>query len=147
MLKIEPIERDQYSFMRWKVNDQYYVELWHTIFKSVRVCCRKIDNPHFYIYDLSHNNENLIYEEIINENWEIPSLGTKIWTWDQKDFEGNQVPDGSYVIIGGFIIDGREHPVYGGFEIVKKLDKNIFLLKNFLISHIYNKYFKPLSIL
>jgi hypothetical protein len=75
----------------------------------------------------------------LQETWEIPQLGTKTWDWDQKDSSGNQVPDGEYVLIGSFPINGREHPVYGGFEIVEKFNKNV-LKSPMLLAKILEKF-------
>jgi len=96
-------------------------------------------NPHFYIFDLDDEEKNLIYDEIVEETWEIPQLGTKTWNWDQKDSNGNQVPDGNYVIIGSFMINGRDHPVYGGFEIVEKFNKNV-IKSQILLTQILEKF-------
>jgi hypothetical protein len=51
---------------------------------------------------------NIIYEEELQETWDLPLLGTKTWKWDQKDNYGNQVQDGNYCFVDhNNIVDNR----------------------------------------
>jgi hypothetical protein len=95
--------------------------------KNLKLRDLELVNPHFYMYKYDEETEelNLIYDKILQETWELPQLGTKTWEWDQKDKNGDQVPDGNYSFIAEFEIGGILHPIFGpGVEIVEKLSRN-----------------------
>lgn len=90
------------------------------------------ENPHFYMYHQGEfGSSSMVYDELIPETWTISRFGSKTWNWDQKDYEGVQVPDGNYSIFAECKINNRLHPVFGPYiEIVEDLSRNIKTLNN-----------------
>jgi len=112
---------------KYKRGVEIPINIKRLVFPFMKLRDLELINPHFYVLKLNEETEelNIIYEEILQETWELPLLGTKTWNWDQKDNYGNQVPDGNYSFIGEFEIDGIVHPIFGpGVEIVEKIGKN-----------------------
>ena len=112
---------------KYKRGTQIPVKIKRMVFPYMKLRDLKLVNPHFYVFESNEDVEefNIVYEEELQETWELPLLGTKTWNWDQKDNYGNQVPDGNYSFVGEFGIDGIIHPVFGpGVEIVEKLGRN-----------------------
>ena len=85
-------------------------------------------NPHFYIYYYPEDDiPYMINDILIQETWEITRFGSKTWNWNQKDYFGEQVPDGDYSFSAEFEYNGRMHPLYyeSMIEIVEELSRNI----------------------
>jgi len=84
----------------------------------------------FTVYRTVLLSSKEIYEEPIQETWVIPIAGSKMWYWNQKDLDGNQVSKGYYAIAGEFIINNRIHPIVMSFEITKKCryERNLQIL-------------------
>jgi hypothetical protein len=104
------------------------VTIKRLVFPYMKLRDIKLVNPHFYVFMFDEETEklNVVYEEELQETWELPLLGSKTWKWDQKDKYGNQVPYGNYSFVGEFEIDGIVHPVFGpGVEIGKIRARNI----------------------
>ena len=120
--------------LEMRVDDEKYkrgveipVKIKRLVFPYMKLRDLELVNPHFYVFESNEDVEefNIVYEEELQETWDLPLLGTKTWNWDQKDNYGNQVPDGNYSFVGEFEIDGILHPVFGsGVEIVEKLGRN-----------------------
>jgi len=121
MLELK-VEKEKY-----KRGFEIPVKIQRLIFPFMKLRDIELVNPHFYVLEFDEEVEefNIIYEEELQETWDLPLLGTKTWVWDQKDNYGNQVPDGNYSFIGEFEINGILHPIYGpGVEIVEKFGRN-----------------------
>ena len=113
---------------KYKRGVEIPVKIKRLFFPYMKLRDLELVNPHFYVFEYTEEIEelNIIYEEILQETWELPLLGTKTWKWDQKDKYENQVPDGNYSFVGEFEIDGIVHPVFGpGVEIVEKIERNV----------------------
>ena len=120
--------------LEMRVNDEKYkrgtqipVKIKRMVFPYMKLRDLELVNPHFYVFESNEDVEefNIVYEEELQETWDLPLLGAKTWNWDQKDNYGNQVPDGNYSFVGEFEIDGILHPIFGpGVEIVEKLGRN-----------------------
>ena len=112
---------------KYKRGAEIPVKIKRMVFPYMKLRDLELVNPHFYVFEFSEEVEdvNIIYEEELQETWELPLLGSKTWKWDQKDKYGNQAPDGNYSFVAEFEIDGIVHPVYGpGVEIVENLARN-----------------------
>jgi len=108
---------------KYKRGTEIPVNIKRLVFPYMELRDIELVNPHFYVFESNEDVEefNIVYEEKLQETWALPLLGTKTWSWDQKDNDGNQVPDGNYSFVAEFEIDGIVHPVFGsGFEIVEK---------------------------
>jgi hypothetical protein len=98
-------------------------------------------NPHFYIYDRDGEEYQLVYDELIQTTWEIPPFPfSKTWVWDQKDYGGNTVPLGDYVVVLAANINGNEHPFNFNFKIIQNKERNMRNLQ-LLIHQILEKIF------
>lgn len=107
-----------------------------------------VTNPHFYVYQFDAEEEEaaLVREDILQVTWEITFLISKTWNWDQKDDEGEQVPDGTYGFVGEFEVEGRVHPVIGdGVEIVEKFCRNKG--NKFLLPQTLHKFFNSFPVI
>ena len=114
--------------VKYKRGVEIPVKIKRLVFPYMKLRDIELVNPHFYVLEYAEEIEesNRVYEEILQETWELPLLGTKTWKWDQKDNYGNQVPNGNYSFVGEFEIDGIVHSVFGpGVEIVEKIGRNL----------------------
>jgi hypothetical protein len=113
---------------KYKRGVEIPVKIKRLVFPNMKLRDTKLVNPHFYVLEYAEEIEdlNIVYEEILQETWELPLLGSITWKWNQKDNDGNQVPDGNYSFVAEFEIDGIVHPVFGsGVEIVEKSSRVI----------------------
>jgi hypothetical protein len=108
------------------------VRIKRMVFPYMKIRDIELNNPHFYVFMSDENSEeiNLIYDKELQVTWDLPLLGTKIWTWDQKDYNGIQVPDGNYSVVAEFEIDGIVHPVYGSGILIVEKYRNIKSINN-----------------
>jgi hypothetical protein len=119
----------------------------------------KVENPHFYACDYYYE---ILLDEEFEKTWAIPTPGyylQGVWSWDQKDRDGNQVPPmrlrdarHPYWIFMSCTIDGKTHVMFNsvdiyGFKSKEKASTNLFSNLLFLKTPLFRKFLnceKPL---
>jgi len=131
----------EYSYLLELIVDESYSkgEPVQVTIKNIKESSEvEITESLFTVYRTVLLSSIKVYEESIQETWNIPIGGTETWCWDQKDQNGDQVSKGDYSIAGEFTINGRIHPIVMSFEIYKKSrnERNIQILFSQMLNNL-----------